>query len=99
MERAGVVITYDLYIKPGAVRRAAELVQRELVESRKAEGCVDIQIFVEPGTDTLFLYERWESPEHAEKYLQWRRDSDRKNPLVEADLLARTPLRRTFEEV
>lgn len=92
-----MVITYEFSVRPGTARQAAQMVERELVESRTWQGCVDVQIFTETGADTVFLYERWESPEHAARYREWRAGAGKTNPLLE--FVTAPPIRRTFEEL
>jgi quinol monooxygenase YgiN len=90
-----VLITYNFKVKPGTARKAAELVEEELSNSRKAGGCEDLQIYFDEEAGTLFLYERWESQKHVDEYLAYRARENRPNPL--AEYLLESPVRRTFD--
>ena len=94
-----MIITYEVAIKSGTALQVVRLVEGILAEPRKWEGCLDIRVSVENGADTLFVYERWESPEHLEKFLAWRRTEVKSDPLAESGFLNGTPIRRTFKEV
>jgi hypothetical protein len=63
-----MLVTYEVAIKPGTALRVVNLVDQILAEPRRFEGWKD------PGVGgnrraTLFIYERWESPELLEAFL------------------------------
>jgi quinol monooxygenase YgiN len=92
-----VLITYQFTVKPGTARQVAALIEEELVNSRKAEGCIDLKIFLNEESSELFLYELWESQDHVTRYLEYRAREKRPNP-VEPFLTA-PRVRRTYEQL
>lgn len=92
-----MLIAYEFSVKPGTAREAAQVIEGELENSRKAPGCLDLRIFFDAGADKLFLYERWESQEHVDDYLAYRAREKRPNP-VEPYLVA-PRVRAQYEEL
>ena len=94
-----MLVTYEAAVKPGTSLQVVDVVERMLTETRQWEGCLDIRVSVESGSDTLFIYQRWESPELLQRFLAWRRENARPDELVDGGFLAGTPIRRTFKEL
>lgn len=46
-----------------------------LPDTRAFDGCISIQTYLHPETETFTLIEDWESPEHYARYLAWRMEN------------------------
>ncbi|TNE32231.1 MAG: antibiotic biosynthesis monooxygenase [Alphaproteobacteria bacterium] len=46
-----------------------------LPDTRAFDGCISIQTYLYPETETFTLIEDWESPEHYARYLTWRMEN------------------------
>ena len=60
----------------GKFKQLEALLVSVLPETRAFEGCRSLEVFQEQGTETFTLIEDWESFDHYERYLQWRRKGD-----------------------
>ncbi len=46
-----------------------------LVETRAFDGCISIEVYLETATSTFTIIEDWESFDHYDKYLNWRKEN------------------------
>ena len=69
------VIVVEFRAKEGKQEEVASLFREALGDTRAYEGCISVDVYFEPKTNTYTLIEDWESLEHYDAYLQWRMDS------------------------
>lgn len=63
---------------PLITQKADEMInilKSALVETRKYDGCVSVDSFLQEGGGSLILVEYWESKVKQEAYLKWRMDT------------------------
>ena len=58
--------------KPEMLESLKESMRGALPDTRKYEGCISVDTYIEKSTNTIHLIEDWESLEHQANYLNWR---------------------------
>src|SRR5688500_11506411 len=94
-----MIVTLEIAVQNGTAQKAADLLKQSLASARDWDGCLGIEVAFSTEVDTVFVYEHWQSDEHAETYREWRRASNAPDVLTENGLRADAPRRRVFEEV
>jgi len=61
------MIIATLPAAPGTLNALSAALQAALPETRAFDGCLNIDVYQEEGTETLI--EDWESPDHYDRYL------------------------------
>ena len=57
----------------GELETLAEVLRTEILpDTRAFDGCIELHVYQEEGTDSLTLVEDWVSLEHYDRYLAWR---------------------------
>ena len=59
----------------GKLGELKQLFRDALPDTRAFDGCLAIDVYVEEGTETIYLVEYWETLEQYEKYLNWRMET------------------------
>ena len=93
-----IIVLVELQVKPEAVDALKSNLKAVLPETRAYDGCQGIDTYgnLEDG-DNLVFYERWDSREHYERYLEWRTETGFIAQLV--GMLTAPPGIRYFERV
>ena len=58
--------------KPEMLESLKESMRAALPDTRKYEGCISVDTYIEESTNTIHLIEDWESLDHQANYLNWR---------------------------
>lgn len=95
----GMIVSLEITVRNGNAQRAADLVKQSLASAREWEGCLGIEVAFSSETDTVFVFEHWQSEGHAEKYRDWRRASSAPDVLADNGLKVEAPRRRVFDEI
>ncbi len=66
------IVTLEADVKEGQMNELLKLLSQYLPETRKYKGFIDISIHTEQNKNHVLFYEKWESIEDYESYLQWR---------------------------
>ncbi|MCY4624733.1 MAG: antibiotic biosynthesis monooxygenase [Chloroflexi bacterium] len=91
-----VRVLLELKAKPGTGDDLASFFRSILPDTRAYEGCVSVDALRNGAdADNLVLVEVWETREHYEKYLAWRRERGDSDQLAQA--LAEPPNIRHFD--
>ena len=69
--------------KKGKFEELEATLREALVDTRAFDGCISIQTYLHPETETFTLIEDWETPEHYARYLAWRMENGLGNLLDE----------------
>lgn len=56
----------------GKLEELEALLRAALPDTRAFDGCISIETYLHRETETFTLIEYWESPEHYQRYLDWR---------------------------
>ena len=56
----------------GKFETLAEVLKASLPDTRAFDGCIELDVYQEEGTNTFTIVEDWSSLEHYDKYLAWR---------------------------
>jgi len=56
----------------GEFQALCDALKASLPDTRAFDGCIELNVYHEAGTNTLTVVEDWESFEHYDKYLAWR---------------------------
>jgi quinol monooxygenase YgiN len=56
----------------GKFETLTELLKASLPDTRAFDGCIELDVYQEEGTNTFTIVEDWSSFEHYDKYLAWR---------------------------
>ncbi|MBI3248894.1 MAG: antibiotic biosynthesis monooxygenase [Deltaproteobacteria bacterium] len=93
-----VVVLLEMQVKPEAVNEVKAALKDILPDTRAYAGCQGIDIYgnLDNGGNLVF-YERWDSRDHYQKYLNWRTETGVLSKLV-ANLTG-PPNIRYFERV
>lgn len=93
-----VVVLLEMQVKPEAVAEVKASLKAILPDTRSYAGCQGIDIYsnLDNGGNLVF-YERWESRDHYQKYLNWRTETGVLSQLVSK--LAGPPNIRYFDRV
>ena len=62
-------------IRRGKMEEATALLRKILPETRRYEGCISLQLFLNEETRTYTLVEDWKSLTHYNKYVDWRMET------------------------
>lgn len=93
-----VVVLLEMQVKPEAVNEVKAALKDILPDTRSYAGCQGIDIYsnLDNGGNLVF-YERWDSRDHYQKYLNWRTETGVLSQLVSK--LAGPPNIRYFDRV
>ncbi len=92
------VVLLELQIKPEAVNEAKAFFKEILPDTRSYAGCLGLDVYGNlDDSGNLVLYERWESRDHYQKYLNWRTETGALEKL--GSKLAGPPKIRYYERV
>jgi quinol monooxygenase YgiN len=69
------VVILEADVKDGQKDELLKLLSQYLPETRKYKGFIDISIHTEHDKSHVLFYEKWESVEDYESYLQWRTET------------------------
>lgn len=69
------IIILEADVKEGQKDELFKLLSQYLPETRKYKGFIDISIHTEQKKNHVLFYEKWESIEDYESYLQWRTET------------------------
>lgn len=58
--------------KRGKLEELEASLRAALPDTRSFDGCISIETYLHQETETFTLIEYWESPEHYQRYLDWR---------------------------
>jgi len=56
----------------GKFESLAQVLKEALPDTRAFDGCIELDVYQEQGTNTFTLVEDWASFEHYDRYLAWR---------------------------
>ncbi len=70
-----VIVILEADVKKGKKEELHKLLSQYLPETRKYKGFIDISIHTEQKKSHVLFYEKWESVEDYETYLQWRTET------------------------
>jgi quinol monooxygenase YgiN len=92
------VVLLEMQVKPEAVNEVKAFFKEILPDTRAYAGCQGLDVYgnLDDGGN-IVLYERWESRDHYQKYLNWRTETGALNQLVSK--LAGPPKIRYYERV
>jgi quinol monooxygenase YgiN len=62
-------------VKPGLVGELTELVNERFVETRKYDGCREMNAYLKDDGHTFVFFSQWDSRHHFEKYMAWRAET------------------------
>jgi quinol monooxygenase YgiN len=70
------MVLLEIQVKPEAVNDVKSMLKAILPDTRAYAGCQGIDIYgnLDDGGNLVF-YERWESRDHYQKYLNWRTET------------------------
>ena len=57
------------------VSNAVRAIVKTYLEGDRFDGCLELDVYHEEGTNTFTIVEDWASFEHYDKYLAWRTES------------------------
>jgi len=69
------IVILEADVKVGKKDELFKLLSQYLPETRKHKGFIDISIHIEQKNNHVLFYEKWESVEDYESYLQWRTET------------------------
>jgi quinol monooxygenase YgiN len=69
------IVILEADVKEGKKDELLKLLYKYLPETRKCKGFIDISIHTEQKKNHVLFYEKWESFEDYESYLQWRTET------------------------
>ena len=58
--------------KEGMLEDLKKTLKAALPDTRKFDGCLSVDTYIEDATNTVHLIEDWESLDHQSRYLNWR---------------------------
>jgi len=70
-----IVVILEADVKEGKKDELLKLLSQYLPETRQYRGFIDISIHTEQKNSNVLFYEKWESVEDYESYLQWRTET------------------------
>ena len=70
-----VMVTLEFPLITQKADEMINILKSALVETRKYDGCVSVDSFVQECGGNLILIEHWESKLKQEAYLKWRMDT------------------------
>lgn len=70
-----VIIILEANVKKGQKDELLKLLSQYLPATRKYNGFIDISIHTEKNKNHVLFYEKWESIDDYESYLQWRTET------------------------
>jgi quinol monooxygenase YgiN len=92
------VVLLEMQVKPEAVNEMKALLKKILPDTRAYAGCQGLDIYSNlDDNGNLVFYERWESRDHYQKYLNWRTETGLLDQL--GPKLAAPPKIRYYERV
>jgi quinol monooxygenase YgiN len=91
------IVVLEADIRDGKKDLLLQLLSKYLPETRRYKGFIDITIHIEQKKNQLLFYQKWESFEDYESYLQWRTETGVMKTLGET--LNSPPLIRYFNTV
>ncbi len=93
-----VMVLLEMQVKPEAVEEVKASLKTILPDTRSYAGCQGIDIYsnLDNGGNLVF-YERWDSRDHYQKYLNWRTETGVLSQLVAK--LSGPPNIRYFDHV
>jgi len=56
----------------GKFESLAQVLKEALPDTRAFDGCIELDVYQEQGTNTFTLVEDWASFDHYDRYLAWR---------------------------
>ena len=70
------VVLLEMQVKPESVNNVKSMLKELLPDTRAYAGCQGIDIYgnLDDGGNLVF-YERWDSRDHYQKYLNWRTET------------------------
>ena len=93
-----VVVLLEMQVKPEAVNEIKAQLKQLLPDTRAYAGCQGLDIYGNmDDSGNLVFYERWETREHYQKYLNWRTETGTMAAL--ASKLTGPPKIRYYERV
>ncbi len=70
------VVLLEVQVKPECVEEVKAFLKEALPDTRAYDGCQGIDIYGNlDESSNLVFYERWDSREHYQKYLNWRTET------------------------
>jgi len=92
------MVLLEMQVKPEAVNEVKAMLKQILPDTRAYAGCQGVDIYgnLDDGGNLVF-YERWDSRDHYQKYLNWRTETGALAKL--SDKLAGPPKIRYYERV
>ena len=70
-----VTVTLECVIKQEKVAEFKETMSAALKDTRAFDGCRLVEFYEnQDKPDSMMLYEVWDSKEHQQKYMAWRKD-------------------------
>jgi len=92
------MVLLEIQVKPESVNDVKSMLKAILPDTRAYAGCQGIDIYgnLDDGGNLVF-YERWESRDHYQKYLNWRTETGALAKL--GAMLAGPPKIRYYERV
>jgi len=88
------IVILEADVKEGKKDELLKLLSQYLPETRKYKGFISISIHTEQNKNHVLFYEKWDSVEDYESYLQWRTETGVMKTLGET--LSSPPLIRYF---
>lgn len=61
--------------RKGKFEELEAALREALPDTRAFEGCISIETYLHPETETFTLIEDWETPGHYTRYLAWRMEN------------------------
>lgn len=95
---ATTVVILDMHVKPEAVDGVKASLKEILPDTRAYDGCQGLDVYEDlDETGHLVFYERWDSKEHYQRYLNWRTETGAMEQLGKA--LQGSPSIKYFDRV
>ena len=92
------VVLLEIQVKPECVEEVKAFMKEALPDTRGYDGCQGLDVYgnLDESTNLVF-YERWDSRDHYQKYLNWRTETGVLDQLVSK--LVGPPSIRYYERV
>ncbi|MDH3316110.1 MAG: antibiotic biosynthesis monooxygenase [Gammaproteobacteria bacterium] len=71
----GTLVILEGIAKAESVRELEDFLQRVFPDTRNYDGCQDITAYLNEDGKTIVMVEHWNSKEHYQKYLAWRKQT------------------------
>ena len=70
-----VTVILEADVKEGQKGELLKLLSQYLPKTREYKGFIDISIHIEQNKNHVLFYQKWESIDYYESYLQWRTET------------------------